>query len=103
MQVKFYSRLQAGLLLSTGLFLGLATLTPQSEAALTMNGQALNGVTVNGITLNGVTINGIRFNGVRFNGALLNSTTLSVQRGSDLPAASQLRLEGSQLVLRLNR
>lgn len=89
MQSKFHLPLRSRLLLSAALFLGLAGLAPVAEAALTMNG----------LTFNGFTINGIRFNGTN----LKSACPMDDRCEADSVATPQLQLEGSQLVLHLNR
>ena len=74
MQFKLYPCLRVSLLLSTGLSLGLVTLIPVAEARIASNGTFPNGTT-------------------------FNSMNLKFNAGSTL----QLQLEGSQLVLYLDR
>ncbi|WNZ22113.1 hypothetical protein HJG54_04000 [Leptolyngbya sp. NK1-12] len=89
MQRNFYLRLSSSLVLSAGLLLGLTPLLSEIETKVNLNGANLNGVALNGVVLNGLGLNGLRING----------THLETSSHPSL----QLQLEGSQLVLHVNR
>jgi hypothetical protein len=107
MQFKFHS-LRSYLLLSAGLSLGLS-MTPVSEARQASNGTNLNGISLNGVVLNGIFQNGTSFNGANLNGlglngVVLNGTKLQFDSGATVSDGTpRLQLEGSQLVLHLDR
>ncbi|GAB4371300.1 MAG: hypothetical protein Kow00121_12720 [Elainellaceae cyanobacterium] len=95
MQFKFSSLLRSSLLLSTGFSLGLATLISVAEARIASNGILLNNAALK-IKRDA---SAVSFGPVPTNGILLNSTNLKF----DDDSMSQLQLEGSQLILHLNR